>query len=434
MSKRKKKPAACVNPACVDVSQDMFSCFACKSSYHFSCSNMDSNIIQLLEDSTSKGLSWYIRCKSCINTGVPDPLSFSFQSSFEELNNSLTSKVDEVKTQLNSQIQEIKTQLENSILVDVRSSFDKMFDDFKSLVEKSGLSEVSPPSSSTSTSVSVQTDDIPSQPNTLSSDNTVPPLSSSPKTEETVQFIPPSNVTQNVCPHYKKGKCRHGASGKNLVDGKLCMYVHPRKCLRYCRFGTDAYKGCSGSCNLLHPILCKNSLNSGQCLLQNCTFAHLAGTKRHITPILPNTYENDFNTHIVQNNGVSVPHSRHFSLPWNAQVQYPNVQYQGSQRFIPPQNYRYNGNDFPPLQNREEGQRHMSSTIKYLQDSVHYLLQNSNSASSTFQASRPSQPTQPTHQNFALHRPVLEPPLQNQELHSTEAKNYFRQNHQHPVT
>ena len=432
MSKRKKNPAACVNPACVDVLQDMFSCFACKSSYHFSCGNMDSNIIQLLEDSTSKGLSWYIRCKSCINTGVPDPLSFSFQSSFEELNNSLTSKVDEVKTQLNSQIQEIKTQLENSILVDVRSSFDKMFDDFKSLVEKSGLSEVSPPSSSTSTSVSVQTDDIPSQPNTLSSDNTVPPLSSSPKTEETVQSIPPRNVTQNVCPHYKKGKCPNGASGKNMVDGKLCMYAHPRKCLRYCRFGTDAYKGCSGSCNLLHPVLCKNSLSSGQCLLQNCTFAHLVGTKRHITPILPSTHDNNYNTHFLQTNGVSVPHNYHFSTPWNTQTQYPNVQYQGSQRTIPPRNYRYNDNNFPPLQNREEEQVRQLITIKDLQDSVHYILQNS--ASSSFQASGHPRPSQSTHQNFALHRPGLEPPLQTHELHSTEAKNYFRQNQQHPVT
>ena len=94
----------------------------------------------------------------------------------------------------------------------------------------------------------------------------------------------PDRVTIKVCPFYIKGKCNHGASGRILHDGKTCKFSHPRKCLRYCRFGTDKYKGCAGSCDLFHPILCKNSLNYKQCLLPNCSFTHLKFTQRFKTP------------------------------------------------------------------------------------------------------------------------------------------------------
>ena len=83
-----------------------------------------------------------------------------------------------------------------------------------------------------------------------------------------------------ICGYYRKGKCRHGADGKKQIDGKECTHLHPRKCLKYCRYGSDRYQGCTGSCGLFHPILCKNSTRLKECFLPDCTLAHLSGTQR----------------------------------------------------------------------------------------------------------------------------------------------------------
>ena len=84
-----------------------------------------------------------------------------------------------------------------------------------------------------------------------------------------------------ICPLYKKRQCPHGASGKNEVDGNVCPLAHPRKCLKFCRFGKRK-GGCSkgGSCKYYHPVLCKYSVKSNQCTNLECTYTHLKGTKR----------------------------------------------------------------------------------------------------------------------------------------------------------
>ena len=81
-----------------------------------------------------------------------------------------------------------------------------------------------------------------------------------------------------LCSHYKRGRCRHGISGKKLVYGKECSFLHPRKCIKYCRYGNDKHKGCRGGCNFFHPILCRNSVWHKKCYEENCTFQHLSGT------------------------------------------------------------------------------------------------------------------------------------------------------------
>ena len=84
-----------------------------------------------------------------------------------------------------------------------------------------------------------------------------------------------------ICPLYKKRQCPHGASGQNEIDGKICSLPHPRKCLKFCRFGKRK-GGCTKgrSCEYYHPVLCKYSVKSNRCSNTECTYTHLKGTKR----------------------------------------------------------------------------------------------------------------------------------------------------------
>ena len=86
---------------------------------------------------------------------------------------------------------------------------------------------------------------------------------------------------QIICPLYKKHQCPYGASGQTEVQGKTCEHAHPRRCVKFCRFGKRR-GGCikGNSCKLYHPVLCKFSLKSGKCLNPDCTYTHLVGTKR----------------------------------------------------------------------------------------------------------------------------------------------------------
>ena len=89
-------------------------------------------------------------------------------------------------------------------------------------------------------------------------------------------------IRQNMCALYKKNQCPHGASGKVKVNGETCPNPHPRKCLKFCRYGNKHGRGCQKgrSCPLYHPILCKFSVRYGECKKKECTFTHLRHTKR----------------------------------------------------------------------------------------------------------------------------------------------------------
>jgi hypothetical protein len=107
------------------------------------------------------------------------------------------------------------------------------------------------------------------------------------------QNLPPAAETiQPLCKHYKRGRCRHGVTGKTMVNGSACKFLHPKKCLKYCRYGNDEHKGCQGSCAFFHPFLCRNSIRFKKCYDRECTFTHLAGTERERTQFsqyVPNT-------------------------------------------------------------------------------------------------------------------------------------------------
>ena len=117
----------------------------------------------------------------------------------------------------------------------------------------------------------------------------LPPPSSSPPpplTESspppTAQVIDRTTAPLKICPEYIYGKCKHGINGNKMVEGQKCKFSHPKRCIKYCKFGSSSHLGCNfgSSCRWFHPILCKYSVMYGNCSNQNCTYVHLTNTQR----------------------------------------------------------------------------------------------------------------------------------------------------------
>ena len=71
-------------------------------------------------------------------------------------------------------------------------------------------------------------------------------------------------------------------SGKKAENGKCCSFRHPKKCVKFCKHGTDPNIGCTNpECRFLHPILCRNSIRHYCCENEKCAFTHLKGTLRN---------------------------------------------------------------------------------------------------------------------------------------------------------
>ena len=80
------------------------------------------------------------------------------------------------------------------------------------------------------------------------------------------------NREAKICSFYQRGTCRYGGNGKKSVDGKICRFSHPRKCNRFCKFGTSQMGGCvNAACKFLHPFLCSSSIKFGDCSKPDCT-------------------------------------------------------------------------------------------------------------------------------------------------------------------
>lgn len=101
----------------------------------------------------------------------------------------------------------------------------------------------------------------------------------------------------NLCDKYVSGKCPHGLKGNKLVNGVACPHNHPKRCFKYCGFGSKGPKGCKKgeSCSFFHPTLCKHSVQKRCCTNASCTFVHLKGTSRKepVTKNNPNVTQND---------------------------------------------------------------------------------------------------------------------------------------------
>ena len=173
---------------------------------------------------------------------------------------------------------------------------------------------------------------------------------------------------KQICYYYRHGKCRHGKSGKKMVDGKVCDFLHPNKCIRFCRFGKRRPNGCDGSCNFFHPKLCWSSVQDGVCHSPNCTLEHLQGTQRYQYP----SFQQDRNQ-----NGISNAPLQHHNLQERKTFQEKNPFYQQPKNQIRRQNqiFSYNQNDFPPLSNAQEDKiSGLASAVQHIQSCVEYLM------------------------------------------------------------
>ena len=124
---------------------------------------------------------------------------------------------------------------------------------------------------------------------------------------KTVKKSNASSPQTAICKNYRRGTCKHGASGKNLINGSPCHYRHPRKCPKFIKFGRNRTNGCDKErCELFHPILCRNSVRNSECLNKSCTYTHLRGTARKRPPFSqPETTDNRKNYAVTAASPVS---------------------------------------------------------------------------------------------------------------------------------
>ena len=87
-----------------------------------------------------------------------------------------------------------------------------------------------------------------------------------------------------ICYHFKKGRCRHGLSGKKKVNGvEMCPFRHPRICGKLLRHGDRGRGGCRGAqdgCKEFHDVkMCFSSMNTRKCAQKECKNGfHIKGT------------------------------------------------------------------------------------------------------------------------------------------------------------
>lgn len=174
-----------------------------------------------------------------------------------------------------------------------------------------------------------------------------------------------TDVLRPICYRYKQGKCPHGKTGNRIVNGQKCSFAHPRKCIRYCRFGQDRDQGCNGPCDYFHPILCRYSVKYRKCYTETCTYAHLAGTERYKKDLLPSQ-----NFHQHRSNFQNHPGPEPRSFPAHVKSSKPGFQKGRDEGF------RYNQREFPSLPvSQPDRMDELSSSIKQLQSCVNYIMQ-----------------------------------------------------------
>ena len=143
---------------------------------------------------------------------------------------------------------------------------------------------------------------------------------------------PEKEATIPVCNHYRHGKCPHGLNGNRLVNGKKCEFNHPKRCMRFCRYGSTHHHGCSygSSCYQFHPILCRNSVRYGQCNKESCTYVHLVNTSRsrpnssHYSTYQNSTYQKSYNKNQHRSQSNHKYNNQHLYKPYNVELPYTN--------------------------------------------------------------------------------------------------------------
>ena len=68
------------------------------------------------------------------------------------------------------------------------------------------------------------------------------------------------------CRFFLRGACKHGFTGKKVIDGQTCGWNHPKTCRKFLANGTGK-GGCNlgENCDYIHPKICPHSLKERTC-------------------------------------------------------------------------------------------------------------------------------------------------------------------------
>ena len=383
--------------------EDPISCKRCNLLYHAQCCMPDEvhQLFSLILESKLNSGSIGFECEKCSQNVATHEYVASKLENFEKI---IQTKIDNLESNIANKINE-------AYAVKTTDSVEKPF-------EKGGTVEDIRQKENCVTDVNL------SQPN-VSDNIKSQAVMQTPATEsvEDKGLSPP----QQVCSHYKRGKCRHGSNGKKLVNDQECKFLHPKKCRKYCKFGRE---GCDDTCGQMHPVLCKSSLRFRKCFDDTCTLAHLLGTERYQSrpyqPSFPNhaSYINHEYSQARENN-VHRSNFRKISPMRPTRTYFPTVN--------PNQGFAYHRDEFPPIENTKtevnENFIEMTNTIKRCMESI--MQQNppwkpEPTASNNQQ--RHQRVYASGYQKNHTYDPKQHPNLANQQPQWDEAKNYVGHN------
>ena len=165
----------------------------------------------------------------------------------------------------------------------------------------------------------------------------------------------------------RRGVCPHGISGLTMFNGHICEFRHLKRCQKFCHYGTDESDGCNKGreCDLLHPILCRFSVQFKMCTNLKCRFTHLTGTKRY----RPRDSYCDQQVEMGRHNGRS-DDRRHYNHNPHEES-HAHHQREGYNRAYPPlpqnQNPRSEGNNSNPSNANLSFLSQLTDTMKEIQ-------------------------------------------------------------------
>ena len=182
----------------------------------------------------------------------------------------------------------------------------------------------------------------------------------------------------NICQRYLNNKCPHGMNGNKVINGEKCKDRHPRRCYRYCTFGTKRRIGCQkgNACPKFHPKLCNNSLRTSSCYNENCKYTHLKSTKREQDERVPSNHRpRSRSRDNCTENGRGIGLRTRPPTPGHHQQNRSRFNSTASQQQrpeIPPSGYQNNSSEvyfYVPLRS-DRSSRKGGGTILYIQKNI----------------------------------------------------------------
>ena len=265
----------CGNPSCSNLVGNDSSgvqCDFCKHWFHLSCTELDDASYKFLSETEFDSIVW--KCDSC--PSLMDILKNNIPFSMSEFEKLISNKIDSIETNIAKKIN-LAYKAKESVPSVKPSCSTTNITDGSSSSRSFPTNNSSGNNKNLSTSSGVNTSDLEKK---KPGENEPCISPNNPSVGGRATAVKQSPVFNEICPSYRRGTCPFGSSGKTAVHGEVCQYYHPRKCITYCRYGSDRFRGCDGSCGLFHPNLCYSSVRLGTCNKFRCKYQHLLGTAR----------------------------------------------------------------------------------------------------------------------------------------------------------